>query len=204
MFRRNVLSPSSGSKSNPRKQARKQAAGSVFVTYYSLLVFCSVYSPILKMEALRSSETSITLYLTAWCHISEHRTLHSQCRESLESQTGRRWWAGRNFQGGFSIHLETEENHVNISGNQAEVWIWNLSNEILGCRRYTNMLSMYVFWRYQIWITAETLTNMNDGFLFPHSPQHIAWIIGHAFELAKIISPPSVLTIFVTCLWLRD
>jgi hypothetical protein len=44
----------------------------------------------LKMEGIRSSETSVLTTATKY-HISEYDTLHSHCREKLSSYIGRYW-----------------------------------------------------------------------------------------------------------------
>jgi hypothetical protein len=60
-FRRNLVPPCLGSKIKPSK---KQTA--IWTESSSCLL--SIYSP-LKMEAVRSSETSVNFYRTAWRHI---------------------------------------------------------------------------------------------------------------------------------------
>jgi hypothetical protein len=47
----------------------------------STLVSCLAYSSTLKIEATCSSETSVHFQWTTWHYISEHRTLHNNCRE---------------------------------------------------------------------------------------------------------------------------
>jgi hypothetical protein len=37
------------------------------------------------MEALRSSETTVTIYQTSWSHIPEENNLHGHRRENLKS-----------------------------------------------------------------------------------------------------------------------
>jgi hypothetical protein len=44
---------------------------------------CLAYSSTLKMEATRSSETSVDFYRTTWRYIPEDRTLHNYICETL-------------------------------------------------------------------------------------------------------------------------
>ena len=48
--------------------------------------FSSFLSPTLKMEAMRSSETSVNT-ISTWCHIPEDCFLHSHRCENLKSYT---------------------------------------------------------------------------------------------------------------------
>jgi hypothetical protein len=78
-FRRNMSSPSSGSKNNPTmKPARKQVESSAFT-----LVSYSAYSSNLKMEAISSSETPVGFQRTTRYYILEDRTRDFTCISSV-------------------------------------------------------------------------------------------------------------------------
>jgi hypothetical protein len=47
------------------------------------LVPCTVYSTILQMEAIRSSETSDNFQPTTWCYIQEEDNPHNHRRENF-------------------------------------------------------------------------------------------------------------------------
>jgi hypothetical protein len=101
MFRRNVLSSSSGSKSKPRKKpgrSRGQAACFSACHLLSRLVFCLAYSSILKMEAVCSSETSVEFQRTTRRYIPEDRTLNNhRCWNLTSHVLAFRWLFGLPF-----------------------------------------------------------------------------------------------------------
>jgi hypothetical protein len=77
MFRRNISSPSSRSKSKPIKQPRRACR-------LILLVSFLAYSSTLKMEVIFSSETSGSLRTIQHYNPGDH-TLHSDSCENLKS-----------------------------------------------------------------------------------------------------------------------
>jgi hypothetical protein len=72
MLQRNILPPSSGSNKLSKASVRKLVASRVPLAFF--LVSCSVY-PILKMEAICSSEMLVHFQQITWLHIPEDSTL---------------------------------------------------------------------------------------------------------------------------------
>jgi hypothetical protein len=73
MFWRNILVPSSGSKSKPRKTP---ARGKALVATCFLLVPCFIYSLAQKMEVICSSEIMVDFYQTTWHYNAEDTSLY--------------------------------------------------------------------------------------------------------------------------------
>jgi hypothetical protein len=63
-------------------ERNRQAQDSVCLPAWSAY---SAYTSTLKMDAAHSSETPISVYHTAWCHISEESTFYSLRHENLKS-----------------------------------------------------------------------------------------------------------------------
>jgi hypothetical protein len=74
-FQRSVLTPSSGSKSEPSKQDEARRKKSAQFCLLLVVVVCPGYSTILKMVAARFSETSENFCQTTQHLLPEDRTL---------------------------------------------------------------------------------------------------------------------------------
>jgi hypothetical protein len=68
MFRRNVLPPPAG-----------------ITVFFLMVAFLAYFVLTLKMEAVRSSETSVNFYPTTQRHISEDSICYSRCQDNPES-----------------------------------------------------------------------------------------------------------------------
>jgi hypothetical protein len=66
IFRKNVLSPSSGSNSKSSKQPAEQISGSI--AYLA-------YSSTMKMEVVSFSESLVSFYEARWRHVPKDNTL---------------------------------------------------------------------------------------------------------------------------------
>jgi hypothetical protein len=64
----------------------------------------------LMMEAARTSETSVDIYLTTWQYISEDSELYTRCRVNLKSQT-ENWYS-------HILKLVTENEDIAVLWNQ--------------------------------------------------------------------------------------
>jgi hypothetical protein len=71
---RNMLPPSSSSKSKPSKKPSMKQAASFLPA--SCLVSCLAYSLNLKMEVIHFSKTLVHFHQSKWHYIPEDRTLH--------------------------------------------------------------------------------------------------------------------------------
>jgi hypothetical protein len=82
---RNILHPSSGSKSKSRERAsaRKETWDKQRKIKYSTA--CLAYSSTLKMEEVSSSGTSVNFYRTIRRYILEDSGFYTHCRENLKS-----------------------------------------------------------------------------------------------------------------------
>jgi hypothetical protein len=82
MFWRNILVPSSGSKS---KLSKTPARSKALLATFFFLVSCLVYSLAQKMEVICSSEIMVAFYQTTWYYNSEGTTLYYNTIHNLKN-----------------------------------------------------------------------------------------------------------------------
>jgi hypothetical protein len=80
-FQKNILPPSSGLKSKPRK---KPGWSRALLAVCFMLVLCLAYSSAVKM-VICFSETLVDFHQTTQHYILQDRVLHSHCCENLKS-----------------------------------------------------------------------------------------------------------------------